>query len=186
MRGDLLKNVLSSIGEIGMRAIDLIQVIAESPYGTSINGFERKLNQIENARQKELASNRRYYDVVYRLKKDKLIKCEKGKLFVLTSLGKSKLKKLNTNNSFPRVRRTENESKNNLVLAIFDIPEKHRRKRRWLRHILQRYGFSMLQKSVWMGRISIDKEFIKSLKDLGILEYVEILEITKTGSIKLA
>lgn len=71
-----------------------------------------------------------------------------------------------------------------LKLVIFDIPEKDKGKRDWLRDVLKNLGFVKLQQSVWAGRAVLPEAFFDALRALGLLSYVEILAVTKTGSLK--
>jgi len=73
---------------------------------------------------------------------------------------------------------------NNFVIIAFDVPEKEKRKRQWLRGVLKRLGFAMLQRSVWAGKVRIPKGFIDDLARLQMAEFVEIFEITKRGSLR--
>lgn len=59
-------------------------------------------------------------------------------------------------------------------LVVFDIPEKERRKRGWLRVQLRVYGFKPLQKSVWLGTRPFSVKFLKEANDLGISDYIHI------------
>ena len=68
------------------------------------------------------------------------------------------------------------------VVISFDIPEKERRKRDWLRFALKQLNFHMIQKSVWWGKTKIPKEFIDCLKELKIIDYVEIFRVIKSAS----
>jgi hypothetical protein len=42
----------------------------------------------------------------------------------------------------------------------------------------------MVQKSLWLGKVKIPEEFLVDIRKLSLLDYVEIFEITKTGSLK--
>ena len=70
-----------------------------------------------------------------------------------------------------------------LVIVSFDIPERERKKRDWLRENLMTLGFKMLQRSVWFGKVQIPENFIHDLKDNGILSYVHIFSVSKGGSV---
>ena len=72
------------------------------------------------------------------------------------------------------------------VVVIFDIPEKFSKKRKWLRGALKILGFSMVQRSVWMGKVKIPAELIEDLRELEIAQYVEIFEVTELASLKYA
>ena len=45
-------------------------------------------------------------------------------------------------------------------------------------------NFRILQKSVWIGKVKIPKEFIDDLKELNMINYVEIFEISRGGSLR--
>ena len=75
-------------------------------------------------------------------------------------------------------------NQNKLVIISFDIPEKFRRKRDWLREVIRNLGYKMIHQSVWIGKTGIPKQFILDLEEMNILEYVEVFEINKRGSLK--
>jgi len=64
------------------------------------------------------------------------------------------------------------------LIVIFDIPEKQRRYRDWLRIELVSLGFELIQKSVWFGP-SLPKEFIEYLEETKILKYLKFFRATK-------
>lgn len=63
------------------------------------------------------------------------------------------------------------------VLVLFDIPEKKRKTRNWLRLQLKIWDFEMLQQSVWLGKGPLPKEFTDRLHLLDIGECVKIFKI---------
>src|SRR3989338_4928773 len=63
------------------------------------------------------------------------------------------------------------------VMVLFDIPEKKRNVRNWLRLQLKLWDFEMLQQSVWLGKGPLPKEFTDRLRLLDIYEGVKILKI---------
>ncbi len=68
-------------------------------------------------------------------------------------------------------------------LAMFDVPEKYRKSRNWLRAELASCGFEMMQKSVWIGKRPLRKEFIEKLRERKLVDYIHIVEITKKGTL---
>lgn len=72
---------------------------------------------------------------------------------------------------------------NDKILIIFDIPEKWRGQRAWLRHQLNTLGFTKLQQSVWIGTYAVPSDFIHDLKEINLLKYIHIFKISKSGSI---
>ena len=69
------------------------------------------------------------------------------------------------------------------LIIVFDIPEKQKSKRDWLRAELLGLGFVMLQKSVWFGPAPISKEFIEILGDLGVLPYLKFFDAKESDII---
>ena len=64
------------------------------------------------------------------------------------------------------------------TMVIFDIPEKKRKYRDWLRHELVGFGFELVQKSVWFGP-TLPKEFIIYLQKEKILQYIKFFKATE-------
>lgn len=69
------------------------------------------------------------------------------------------------------------------IIIIFDIEEKERWKRSWIRAVLKNLNFEMLQKSVWLGKTILPKEFAEDLKKLNLLKAVKIFSVSNEGSI---
>ncbi|MBI5153222.1 MAG: CRISPR-associated endonuclease Cas2 [Parcubacteria group bacterium] len=78
----------------------------------------------------------------------------------------------------------EKKEDTQLNIVLFDIPEPERKKREWLRQELNYLGFTMLQRSVWAGKIKIPKEMLEDLEHYKLLPYIEIIAVTKTGTLK--
>ncbi len=69
-----------------------------------------------------------------------------------------------------------------LTMVIFDIPEKQREKREWLRFHLRDLGFRLVQGSVWLGNAPLPAELIKDLKHHELLSCVHIFSIDRAGT----
>ena len=68
-------------------------------------------------------------------------------------------------------------------LVAYDIPEKERKKRDWLRYELVACGYNPLQKSVWLGYSPLPEEFVQSLKDMNLRNKVHLVSIHKKGTL---
>lgn len=68
-------------------------------------------------------------------------------------------------------------------IFIFDIPEKDRKKRRWVRSELLAHGYEQLQKSVWIGDAPIAEDFWTRIQDFNLEKCVHLFSIDKKGSI---
>ncbi len=188
-------------GEYGLKILETLEQSAQTignvffifslPYGTSLNKGLKLLARRQRereGRQIDREEKLRFYDLLYRLRKEGLIENinkENKKSLQITKKGAEKLEnlRLRKTNEFPqKVYKIENE--NTFKIIIFDIPEKHRKKRGWIREVLRNLKFKMLQKSVWIGKTKLPEELIHNLKNFDLLSYVEIFEISKTGSLK--
>jgi hypothetical protein len=128
----------------------------------------------------------KFYSLLSQLKKQGFIEKEKKKnkiYWKITTLGEKRFEKLKNLYRFPR-KDYKKEKDNGINIIVYDIPEKKRGVRDWLRDSLVALGFVILQKSVWLGKSKLPEEFLKSLADLGIIDYVHVFRITKIGSIK--
>lgn len=114
-----------------------------------------------------------------RLKKQGLIDKDSGSgKWNLTNFGKTFANKIKF-----KEKGLEDQKKTNMIVA-FDIPEKERKKRAWLRIELSNYGFAALQKSVWIGKGPLPASFIEDLDYLNIRSGVHIVGISKSGTLQ--
>jgi len=197
MKGDVTLRLLEYIGDAAIDVADLTIAFLESGYGASsreiLNRVERR--SIMRAKNKEAKSEKerfrqRFYSMMHKLKKDGLVDVvvkDKKSFLRLTSDGKRRLLVLKKNhaNALPDNSYGECGAANGrFTIVVFDVPEKERRKRFWLRSALRNLGFQLIQKSVWMGKVKIPEMFLDDLKELHLIDYVEIFEISKTGSLR--
>ena len=107
--------------------------------------------------------------------------------WTLTSSGKEKVRKYEQMRKDPFSSRTITFSQSRgegTTIVAFDIPEKERRKRDWIRMCLRGMGFEMLQQSVWVAQGSVDEEFLHALLERKLLGYLHIFAVTKQGIIR--
>ena len=128
----------------------------------------------------------KFYSLLSNLKKQGFIrKDQKGKrvFWKITPLGEKRCKRLKTFFHFPKFDYKQ-EKDSGINIVVFDIPEKHRSKRDWLRYTLAALGFIMLQKSVWIGKNKLPEEFLKTLAELNLIDFIHVFKISKAGTIK--
>ncbi len=131
-----------------------------------------------------------YHNLLAQLKRDGLVVVDPARASLpmrLTQKGVLKLSALRKRlggGPLPRSTHYPKEASAMLTIVTFDIPERDRRKRDWLRSALKNLSFRMLQKSVWIGKIKIPDTFLADLRRFGIIDRVEILGITKQGTLK--
>ena len=191
MRGTITLTILGAIGGAVVDAHDRAVAILSAGYGASGNKISRAMREVKHSREKLTASRDeqvRYYNMLAALRRDGLIAEQRrgGKrLFGLTRKGMTRLHALRTKaaNPMPATEYTGGVS-DVFTIVAFDVPERDRRKRDWLREALRNLHLRMVQKSVWMGKVKLPKTFIDDLSHLHLTEHVEIFEITKRGSLK--
>ena len=120
-----------------------------------------------------------YRTVLYRLKKDGLIENPMRGIWALTLKGRNVTRVIGTER-VPKAPVAREEAD---TVIIFDIPELQRKKRATVRYELFMRGFFPFQKSVWLGKGPMDKDFIDFLKDMCLLQCVHIFSIAKRGTL---
>jgi len=113
-----------------------------------------------------------------RMKKNGLLKNDHKK-WAITLEGKEFLNGKNSDirKFFPSTKNVKKD-KPKSVIIIFDIPEKKRRYRDWLRLELIGFGFDQIQKSVWFG-YPLPKEFVEYLDECGLSTYIRFFKATE-------
>ena len=130
-----------------------------------------------------------FYSLLNKLKREGfIIQKEKRKntpWFITRSGGRrlTQIKKRGQQRSVapqPKYQSTGNGSR---IIIAFDVPERERGKRRWLRAALISLGFQKLQQSVWAGDAQLPSEFIQDMKEYDVLPYVHIFSVTGGGTL---
>ena len=190
MKGENKLKVLEFLENSG-QALEELFFIFTVPYGTSFHRAEYLLYKKRNEdlqRKSDAKARHRFHELLYRLRKEGLVaetKKDNGSFFKLSEKGRSILAKLRFKSAkaLPPPK-YEIKDENSLKIVIFDIPEEKKRHRDWLRCVLKNLNFTMLQKSVWTGKTKIPEALLYDFKKLDILPYIEILAVTKSGTLK--
>jgi Fe-S oxidoreductase len=171
--------------------LDLMRAFLALGYGSTNSKIDKKIQEYREGRLKDeeerdlfLKMRQRFYSFKNSLKRDGLIDEDDNGKVKLKGRGSFKLKDLNRRkkSNIP-VREYKAEPSDKLIVIIFDIPEEKRRKRAWLRATLKNLGFEIEQQSVWIGKTKISKTLLDDLDKFGLLEYIQIFEATKLGSL---
>ena len=189
MRGDITRKILEAVADTSSDTMDIFAILLTNPRPSySRLDYElRKRQRDRNQQEFDQKEKRHYYLMLNKLRREGLIKKtikNKKSIFKITQRGVQKLKSLQEL-VWPHVPQESYsaETSNNLTILTFDIPEKQRRKRDWLRGVLRSLGLRMIQKSVWLGKVKLPQDFLEDLRDLNLLNCTEIFEVTKTGSL---
>lgn len=143
--------------------------------------FWRSVFGLDTGRRKESrrVSRRTFATIVARLKREGLIACAVDRRtfrWKITEKGRKWLMDLDEPTPAKRDGITR--------LVIFDVPERERRKRDRIRESLAAYGFTQLQKSVWIGDRPLPDGFITFLDELQLRDKVHILSVREKGTLE--
>lgn len=196
MFGENKLKILEAIEKGFDGAKDFIEDIAVAmlaPYGTSVSGMEYRISKNRRVQEKRIVdrmnnkiNKQRVHEFISRLKKDGIIAQDNRRgIPQLTMKGIKLLAKLKTRriNSLPKTR-YEFTTDDTIKIIAFDVPERERRKRDWLRDVLLNLGFKKIQKSVFVGKAKLPDEFTKDLIKLKLDECVEIFVVSKQGTLR--
>jgi len=120
-------------------------------------------------------------NVFQSLYKDEYIKVEDNNMF-LTNKGKSLLKEMTLSTKIFNFSFPVNAPKN--LLLMYDIPEDKKSEREWFRRHLQKFGYIMIQKSVWVGPSPLPKEFMDYVRKIGLKDNLKTFKLAKDYSVK--
>lgn len=70
----------------------------------------------------------------------------------------------------------ENNSPKNL-LVLYDIPEGLKKEREWFRRHLIKFGYIMIQRSVWVGPSPLAGEFLNYVKSIGLKDSIKTFKL---------
>ena len=149
--------------------------------------YQREPFSFKSDWSKSYSESQKFYSLLYYLKKQGLIEGKKdgrGSLWRIRPAGVEKLSNIKKRKIFSASSINYREEPDTLKIITFDIPTKDDRKRYWLRAVLKRIGFKMLQKSVWFGKKKIPESFMNDLRERGMIDYVHVLAVSKTGSLR--
>lgn len=72
----------------------------------------------------------------------------------------------------------KDDSKN--LIVMYDIPHGIKKERDWFRRHLVKFGYVMIQKSVWVGPSPLPKEFLDYLKEIKIGDSFKTFKLAKS------
>jgi CRISPR-associated endonuclease Cas2 len=71
----------------------------------------------------------------------------------------------------------KNSPKN--LIVIYDVPENKKKERDWFRRHLKKFGYIMIQRSVWVGHSPLPKDFIDYVKSIGLKDKLKTSKLAK-------
>lgn len=174
----LTKEVLEFLADAGYAVLDgfLPPNYPEAKLARLLLGMDRKKSRV--AVKHTLSST------LYRLKQQGLVACSgsrKCARWGLTRRGKIFLSKI------------QDKEKDTYVLApqdgiirivAFDIPERLRAKRNWLREQLAACDYQMLQRSIFISTRPLPDAFVRRVDEMKIGQYLHIASLNQSGTIR--
>ena len=198
-KGEKTLKILSVVGHAGLVLIDIADFFFSGAHQTTKLGANKVIsklndrhewwnNQIEKKRELN-----RLQGLLHKLYRQGLvikIKTKKEIKWILTEKGEKHQTDLLRSVSkacdpIPFSSKYPITKSKNDILIIFDIPEKERAKRDWLRDVLKKLGMEKLQHSVWIGKIKPPPDLIVHLHKLRMLRWVKIFSLKNLGNINL-
>lgn len=191
-RNEIIPKILEILQAQAEATANLFNIFT-SGYGESYRKMRQTINygppQFKTDWAFEYRQRQQFYSLLNKLKNQGLIEKKnvsnkKGSIWKITKKGLEKLKLIKEKKNFSRsIINYKKEKDNKIKVIVFDIPERERYKRDWLRTALISFGFSMLQQSVWIGKNKIPEKFIYDLRNREMLSYIQIFEISQKGTI---
>lgn len=192
MKGEWTLRVLEKIMEGAVGISDVFAAMLQEGYGASSSRLLAVASERNTKRMASLATARdrlAYQKLIAKLVGEGLVSSSgrsHERSILITKKGREKVTELRKrkSTSLPKKVLVAKPSQRFTIVA-FDVPEGERRKRNWIRKQLELFGFRMIQKSVWIGKYAIPKEFMMALGEMRIADTVVIFEITKSGTLRV-
>ena len=116
-------------------------------------------------------------NTVYKLNKNGYILRENNYIFLSPKgrkyVASKKMKLIAFNSPYKK------EAPKNL-LVMFDIPEVKKAEREWFRFHLKRFGYEMIQRSVWVGPSPLPKDFLDYIEGIKLKECIKTFKLAKS------
>ncbi len=109
------------------------------------------------------------------------IKVNSFGLPILEGKYKSRIKKKDRKRKFYHLTFLSPFDKNSLknLIVMYDIPFELKKERDWFRRHLIKFGYVMIQKSVWVGPSPLPKDFLEYLKEIKIEDNFKTFKLAK-------
>jgi len=186
MKGDLIYKILDFLEDRNMATVDFFSGFLAAGYGASLGEMEyqhRIRDEVRHNYQIDKERKRNLQKYIYKLKSQGLITENSDRKIGVSSEGKKKLSLLKKNKTINK-NNYKKQTVAEITIVSYDIPVVFNKERNILRDLLKLLGFQAVHQSVWVGKVKLPQQLIIDLDKLGILGYIEILQVTKTGSLK--
>lgn len=156
--------------------MSIVGEILEELWNTELNYKGMRINIFGIPRFKKY-SQKSVRGTIDRLKRKGIIEKEiKG--IVLSKYGKEYIKR--KFDSLRQFSKPENISKDKNLLVMFDIPIEKKAEREWFRWHLKKFGYIMIQHSVWVGPSPLSKEFKEYLYEIKLDKCIKTFKLDRS------
>jgi len=156
--------------------MSITKEILKELWNTELNYKGMRINIFGIPRFKQY-SPRNIRTTIDRLKRKGIIEKELAGI-VLSKYGKEYAGR--KTNSLKQFSKPENISKDKNLLLMFDIPTERKPEREWLRWHLKKFGYIMIQKSVWVGPSPLPKDFEEYIKNIKLNKCIKTFKLAKS------
>ena len=111
---------------------------------------------------------------IYALKQEGYIELRNGTAAISAKGRKYIEKKLDSLTDF--VSPFQKDSPKNLIV-MYDVPEEKKAEREWLRFHLKKFGYEMIQRSVWVGPSPLPADFVEYVKKIDLRDKVKTFKL---------
>ena|SRR3972149_558981 len=120
---------------------------------------------------KNLTKNNSFV-ILNRLQNKGLVE-KKDDKYILTFLGLKYFKRIKQKNSDREIKKWDGRWR----VVMFDIPEKLRKERNWLRHQLYGLEYQLIQKSVFLGKWPLTEDFFNEITERRLNNFIRLITV---------
>lgn len=177
---DAIAHGISDIENMAM-----ISATPETSFGRSLPKTLRYLQKVADQRerkQQRMEEEQRIRVTIAKLVHEGMVQKKESAGWSITKTGKKKLRSLRE--WIVKKKSYEMQDEKTLKIIIFDIPERYRNHRDWIRSTLYTMNYELLQQSVFAGTGKLPDAFIKDIDQRGMLHHVQIFSVGKYGTLE--
>lgn len=186
MRGEVIYKILDYLEDTSTGTLDFLNAFLAAGYGATFGKIDHEYKIRNNRRYKyqlDRERKRNLQKYISKLKSQELILENSQREIFLSAKGQKRLNLLRKH-QISHQEIYKKQSNDRFIIISYDIPIAFNKERHILRDLLNLLGFQMVHKSFWIGKVLLPVQFVTDLEKLGILKFIEIMEVTKTGSFK--
>jgi hypothetical protein len=72
------------------------------------------------------------------------------------------------------------------LIVMYDVPQGMKKEREWFRRHLVKFGYVMIQKSIWVGPSPLPKDFLDYLKEIKIGDKFKTFKLAKPYNLSIS